>query len=117
MLPSGKLFVEDDDPQRALSNLIKYWLWCTRRAEIKVTYLIHIIGASGESVHLKHCDFVAAKMQDDLWSLLGVRLGYRQIHIGGGPAWQQPDTWLDEIRTVLAGIVHEGFGRSCPDLQ
>src|SRR5438067_123308 len=59
--PSRKLFIEDDDPSRALSNLIKYWPWCCARPDIKAAYLIHIIADRGESVHLKQCKFVSEK--------------------------------------------------------
>ena len=116
VLPSGKLFVEDDDPQRALSNLIKYWPWCTRRPKIKLTYLIHIIGDHGESVHLKQCNFVAEKMREDL-SGMGLHFEYRQIQIGGGPEWQEPDKWLPRVRAVLADIAHEGAAEPRPDVR
>lgn len=114
--PSGKLFVEDDDPPRALSNLIKYWPWCARRPETKVTYLVHIIGDPGESVHLKQCDFVSKKMREDL-SRMGVRFEYRQIKMRGGPEWQEADKWLPRVRAVLADIAHEGTVESRPDAQ
>lgn len=109
ILPFGKLFIEDDDPARTLSNLIKYWPWASRRPETRLVYLIHIIGDSGESVYLKHCEFVAAKMRSDLLNV-GCRFEYRQIRIDGGPGWHQPDRWLPEVRRVLARIAQDEGG-------
>lgn len=101
--PAGKLFIEDDGPNTALSNLIKYWPWCVARPEVKVAHLIHIIGDRGESVYLKHCDFVSKKMRADL-QRIGLRFEYRLIKMSGYQEWHEPDKWLPEVRAVLEEI-------------
>ena len=104
--PAGRLFIEDDDPSRALSNLIKYWPWCTARPTIKVVYLVHIIGDRGHSVHLKQCDFVAEKMREDL-SRIGIRFEYRQLRIAGSVEWHEPHKWLPKVRAVLEDVARD----------
>ena len=41
----GRLFIEDEDDnsQRALNNLIKYWRWCDQNPKIGPIVLIHIL--------------------------------------------------------------------------
>ena len=40
----GWFFVEDDDPQRALGNFIKYWFWAEHHEIHSYISLVHLIG-------------------------------------------------------------------------
>lgn len=70
--PSGKLFIEDNDPQRAVNNLIKYWEWCLKYPSERPILLIHIIGTknmSKRNVYFEHCEFLKERMEKDLQQL------------------------------------------------
>ncbi|MGH7594929.1 MAG: hypothetical protein ACREOI_01195 [bacterium] len=61
-LPDGSwLFIEDDDAQRAVSNLAKYWMWMGFNKINYGVHLFHIIGP-GLPSHKELCQFISAKI-------------------------------------------------------
>ena len=108
--PLGRLFIEDDNANTAMSNLVKYEVWCAARPTIKTVYLIHIIGVPGQSRFLgeaiSRSNEIKARLQP-----LGIRFEYRHVvHVGYGE-WHNPKAkWLSEVRSLLETIVHDNPG-------
>jgi hypothetical protein len=96
----GWLIVEDDDAQRALSNLCKYWLWMSEQDRPVPFYLIHLIGPGGNS-HKRLCAFVSDKIVAEHSGFC-----YRQIRVSD---WRESD-WEPELADALAQVVQQQRG-------
>jgi hypothetical protein len=95
--PTGRLFIEDDDSARAVSNLIKYWQWCERHPGEARVALVHIV-ESRNPAQLVHCRFLAERMKKDLEP----RFRYFLVEIHN---WSVPDEqWLPHLRAVLKEV-------------
>ena len=96
IIGGGRLFIEDDDASRGLSNLVKYWIWCELNANERPVYVIHIIETSSPA-SIANIEFIGKKMEKQIENF-----HYHMITI---PNWSvQVETWLPNLIKVLENI-------------
>lgn len=95
---AGKLFIEDDDAERGLNNLVKYWRWCLLNPGQQPVHLIHIIGADN-GVCLDHCLFIKERMEKELESNC---FKYHILTIN--KQWHAFEGWLPKLKEILTRI-------------
>lgn len=95
--PAGKLFIEDDEAQTALNNLVKYWRWCLQHPEERPVHLVHIIGAAS-GAWIDHCGFVAERMQNEL-------TGFHYHPMTVNRQYANHEAWIPELKKILTRIV------------
>lgn len=91
---SSWLIVEDDDAQRSLGNLCKYWLRLSEQEQPAPLYLIHLIGPGLDS-QKRLCSFVSERITKEIPAFR-----YEMIR---GSNWHQED-WLPELADTLTRI-------------
>ncbi len=95
----GWLIVEDDDAQRALGNLCKYWLWLSEQEHSGPLYLIHLIGPGLDS-QKQLCSFVSEKVVQEIPGF-----SYDMIRVNN---WHERD-WMPDLNETLVRIAqHHG---------
>lgn len=96
IIPSGRLFIEDDDAMRGLGNLIKYWAWCELNPDALPVHVIHILETSRPAA-IENIKFLGDKMEQQL-----PQFTYNIITLDN---WQEPyDVWLPQFKDVVANI-------------
>jgi hypothetical protein len=100
---TGRLFVEDEDDQsqRALNNLVKYWAWCDQNPDFGPVYLIHILGHEN-TLNVKNARFIGHKMELLLNSM---PFQYHSITHSGSANWHNIDAdWLQILQNIVVEI-------------
>jgi len=94
--PQGCLFIEDDDAQRASSNLVKYWIWCAAHRENRPVHVIHIVSPK-RSAYVKNVQFLGKRMEESIPDF--------KYHLISIESWHAPDeVWLPDFRRCLKQI-------------
>lgn len=101
---SGRLFIEDEDnsSQRALNNLVKYWLWCDENPNFGPIGLIHIVGSENR-LNVKNAYFLGKKMEEALNSR---PFFYHVVPNVISGEWHNPKAaWLTELEQTVKKIL------------
>lgn len=93
---SGLLFIEDEDDnaQRALNNLAKYWRWCKENPKYQPVHVISICGP--ENINTDNFKFLKKKIETDL-----IHFKCHMINHSGSENWHQAGAdWHKELENV-----------------
>ncbi len=99
----GRLFIEDEDDnsQRGLNNLIKYWRWCDQNPGPGPIVLIHVLGKEN-ILNVQNIRFLGDRM---VIALSEHQFYYRVVTGFVGNEQHNPNAeWLNKLEQILRGL-------------